>query len=61
MSTHETQMLVTSFPLQQIKEVGVVTRQQDITSECTCKPQWYIIFMLSLLTLGIVFFVILQS
>ena len=45
-------MLVTSIALQQIKEVGVVVRQQDITLDCTCKTQWYIILMLSLSILG---------
>ena len=54
-------MLVTSLTLQQIREVGAVTRQEDITSDCTCKMQWYIILMLSLSILGLVLFVILQS
>ena len=39
--------VVTSLALQQIKEVGVVARQESITLvpniECTCKPQWYTI------------------
>ena len=37
--------LVTSLALQQIKEVGVVTGQEDISPEieCTCKLQWYTI------------------
>ena len=45
--------LVTSLALQQMKEVGVVPKQEGITLapniECTCKTQCYIIFMLSLL------------
>lgn len=54
-------MLGTSIALQQIKEVGVVTRQEAIMPniECTCKIQWYTILMLSLSILGLVFFVIL--
>ena len=32
-------MLVTSLALQQIKEVGAVTRQDNITSDSTCKMQ----------------------
>ena len=54
-------MLVTSITLQQIKEVGAVTRQEGITPniECTCKIQWYTILMLSLSILGLVLFVIL--
>ena len=51
-------MLVTSLALQQIKGVGAVTRQEDIMSVCTCKIQWYIILMLSLLILGLMLFFI---
>ena len=42
--------LVSSIALQQIKEVGAVTSQEDITPniESTCKTQWYIALMLSL-------------
>ena len=44
--------LVTSFALQQIKEVDVVAKQEHISItqdiECTCKIQWYAILMLSL-------------
>ena len=53
-------MLETSLALQLIKEVGEVTRQEDITSKFTCKTQWYIILMLSLSILGLVLFVILN-
>ena len=57
--------LVTSLALQQIKEVGVVTKQEGITLalniESTCKTQWYIILILSLSILGLVLFVILKS
>ena len=33
------QMLVTSLALEQIKEVGAVTRQEDITSDYTYRTQ----------------------
>ena len=41
-------MLVTSLALQQIKEVGAVTKQEDVTTACTCKIQFYIILMSSI-------------
>ena len=51
--------------LQQIKEVGMVAKQEYVSIaqdiECTCKIQWYTILMLSLSTLGLVIFVILKS
>ena len=57
--------LVSSLALQQMKEVGAVTKQEGITLvpniECTCKTQWYIILTLSLSILGLVLFVILKS
>ena len=57
--------LVTSLALQQIKEVGVVVKQEGVTLtlniECTGKIQWYTILMLSLSILGLVLFVILKS
>ena len=39
--------LITSLTLQQIKEVGVVTKQEGVTPniECTCKIQLYPILM----------------
>ena len=42
-------MLLTSLALQQIKEAGAVTRQEDnmLNIECTCKIQWYTVLMLS--------------
>ena len=53
--------LVTSLALQQIEEVGAVTRWEDIMPniECTCKIQWYTILMLCLSILGLLLFVIL--
>ena len=55
--------LVTSIALEHIKEVGAVTRQEDImpNTEGACKIQWYTILILSLSILGIVLFVILRS
>ena len=50
--------LVTSPALQQIKEMGTITKQEGITLapnlECTCKIQWYTILMLSFSILGVV-------
>ena len=41
-------MQITSFALQQIKEVGTVTMQDNIITACTCKIQFYIILALSI-------------
>ena len=42
--------LVTSLTFQQIREVGTITKQEHVLIthdiECTCKIQWYTIFML---------------
>ena len=53
--------VVTSLALQQIKEEGAGTRQEDtiLNIECTCKIQWYTILMLSSSLLGLMVFVIL--
>ena len=57
--------LVTSLTLQQIKEVGMVAKQEYVSIvqdiECTCKIQWYTIFMLSLSISGIPIFIITKS
>ena len=57
--------LETSLGLQQIKEVGVVAKQEHDcimhNIECTCKIQWCTIFMLHLLILGIIIFIILNA
>ena len=57
--------LVTSLALQQIREVGKVAKQEHVSImhdiECTCKIQWYTIFMLSLSILGIIIFIILNA
>ena len=56
--------LVTSLALQQIWEVGAVAKQEHVSVmhgvECTCKTEWYTIFMLSLAVLGIIIFIIFQ-
>ena len=45
--------LIVSLAWQHIKEVGVVSTQETSQYiECTCKIQWYTIFMLSLIILG---------
>ena len=50
--------LATNFVLQQIKEVGTMTKQEHISIlhdiECICKTQRYTICMLNILILGIV-------
>ena len=57
--------LLTSLALQQIKEVGGVTKQEHVSvvqeTECTCKIQWYMIFMHCLSILGILIFIILKA
>ena len=57
--------LVTSLALQQIKEVGMVAKQEHVSIaqdiECTCKIQWYTIIMLSLSILGILIFIIINA
>ena len=57
--------LVTSLALQQIKEVGVVAKQEHVSIaqdiECICKIQWYTIFMLSLSIFAILFFLIINA
>ena len=50
--------LVTSLALEQIKEVGMVTKWEHVSIaqdiEYTCKMQWYTILILSLSILGLV-------
>ena len=57
--------LVTRVALQQIKEIGMVAKQEHVSIEqdieCTCKIQWYTILMLSLSIFGLVIFIILKS
>ena len=33
-------MLATTLALQQIKEIDTVTREEDVTTACTCKIQF---------------------
>ena len=57
--------LILSLALQQIREVGTVAKQEhsSITNDvkCTCKINWYKIFMLNLAVLGIIIFIILNA
>ena len=57
--------LVSSLALQQIIEVGMVAKQEHVSIthdiQCTCKIQWYTIFILSLSILGIIIFIILND
>ena len=57
----ELRMLVTSLALQQIKDIGAVTRQEDVTTACTCTIQLYIILALSISIFGLVIFAVLHS
>ena len=56
--------LVTSLALQQIKEVGTVSKQEHFSTlhniECTCKIKWWTICMLIIMLLGIFVFIILN-
>ena len=54
-------MLVTSLALQEIREVGAATTQQDVTMACSCKIQFYIVLALSISILGLVIFAVLHS
>ena len=57
--------VVISLAPQQIREVCMVAKQENVSIthdvECTCIIQWYAIFMLSLATLGIIIFIILNA
>ena len=57
--------LISSLALHQIKEVGMLAKQESVSTvkdiECTCKLQWYTILKLSSSILGLVIFVILKS
>ena len=54
-------MLVTSLALQQLKDVGAVTKQYDVTTACTCKFQVFIILALSISIVDLVNFAFLHS
>ena len=49
-------MLVASHALQQVREVGAVTTQEEVTTECICKIQIYIILALTITILSLVNF-----
>ena len=51
--------LVASLALQQVREVGAVTTQKELTTESTCKIQIYIILALPVEIFGLVMFAIL--
>ena len=51
-------MLVASLALQQVKEVGAVTTQEEVTTKC--KIQSYIILALTITNFGLVMFAVLH-
>ena len=53
--------LVTSLAIQQIKEVDTVTKQEEVTTACSCKIQYYIDLALSISIFGLVIFAVLHS
>ena len=52
--------LVASLALKQVREVGTVTTQEEVT-ECTFKIQIYIILALTVTIFGLLMFAILNS
>ena len=56
---------VTTLAVQQIREVGMVAKQEHVSImhdiKCTHKIQWNTIFMLSLSIIGIIIFIILNA
>ena len=55
------QTLVTCLALQQIREIGGVTTQEDVTMTCSCKIQFYIILAFSISIFGLEIFAVLHS
>ena len=53
-------ILVASVLLQQVKEVGMSSMEQDTNNACKCTPQFYIILALNASILRLVIFVILK-
>ena len=53
-------ILVTSLSLQGIKEVDTVTKQEGVTTACTCKIQFYINLAISISIFGLVIFSVLH-
>ena len=54
-------MLAASLALRQVREVGAVTTQEEVTNEGICKVQLYIILVLTSTILGLVIFQVLHS
>ena len=52
--------LIVSLALQQVKEVCALPTKQDNNNKCDCTPHFYIILVLSITTIGLVIFAILQ-
>ena len=65
MQTHKTKIFRKKSCFTAIKEVGMIAKQEHISTvqdiECNCTIQWYMIFMLSLLILGILIFLIINT
>ena len=61
MQTQETQNTSNQSYFKQIKEVGTLAKQEDVTTACTCKIQFYIILALSITMFGQVMFAVLCS
>ena len=53
--------LVPSLALQQVREIGAITTQEDVTTSCTCKIQFNRTLALSISIFGLVNFVVLHS
>ena len=54
-------MLAISLALQEVREVGTVTTQKDVTMTCSYKIQFYIILALNISILGLVIFAAVHS
>ena len=54
-------MLVASLALQQVREVDALKIQEEVTTECTCKIQIYIILALTFTIFGLVMFAVPHS
>ena len=54
-------MLVASLALQHLREVGTITKHEEVIAECTCKIQIYIIYALILTIFSLVMSAVLHS
>ena len=52
--------LVASLALQQVREVGTTTTQEDVTESCSCKILFYIVLALNISILGLLSFAVLH-